>query len=111
MRHALYTLFILALFVAGCATRSPTGVTTYYLARDSFQTEIAYSVPTNAPFGSLFEASIYIVQPGDTPDKIMARFHVTEQQLASYNGLADDSPYLRHLKIGQRLIVYERLSQ
>jgi LysM repeat protein len=110
MRHAIYTLFILALFVVGCATRSSTGVT-YYLARDSFRTEIAYRVPTNAPFGSVYEASIYVVQPGDTPDKIATRFHLTTQQLASYNGFGEDSSYLRYLKIGQRLIVYERLIQ
>jgi LysM repeat protein len=110
MRIAIYTLFISALCVVGCATRSSTGVT-YYLARDSFRTEIAYSVPTNAPFGSVYEASLYIVQPGDTPEKIATRFHLTVQQLASYNGFEDDSPYLRHLKVGQRLIVYERLIQ
>jgi len=111
MRYAIYTLSILALLVAGCATRSTTGVTRYYLARDSFRTELADSVPTNAPFGSVYEAGIYVVQSGDTPDKIATRFHLTEQQLASYNGFGDDSPYLRHLKIGQRLIIYERLSQ
>jgi len=111
MRHAIYTLSILALFVVGCATQSPTVVTRYYLARDSFRTELADSVPTNAPFGSVFEASIYVVQPGDTSDKIVTRFHLTEQQLASYNGFGDDSSHLQKLKVGQRLIVYERLIQ
>ena len=111
MRHAICTLSILALFVVGCATQSPTVITRYYLARDSFQTELAESVPTNAPFGSVYEATIYMVQPGDTPDKIVTRFHLTEQQLASYNGFGDDLSRLQKLKIGQRLIVYERLTQ
>jgi LysM repeat protein len=111
MRHVICTLFISALLAVGCATQSPTAITRYYLARDSFRTEMADSVPTNAPFGSVYEASIYVVQSGDTPDKIATRFHLTTQQLASYNGFGDDSPYLRHLKVGQRLIVYERLTQ
>ncbi len=73
---------------------------------------VADTVPTNAPLGSVYEVRIYIVQPGDTLAKVLERFHLTVQELASLN-ISNDavSTHLQEFYIGQCLIISERISQ
>jgi LysM repeat protein len=112
MRHSIVPLLVTAVLIAGCATRKTPDMSPYYPATAALREDtIARSVRTNVPFGSLYELGIYIVQPSDTLDRVLARFHLTAQELASRNGCEADSPHIRKLLVGQRLVIYERISQ
>jgi LysM repeat protein len=112
MRHLIFTSFAFALVVAGCATQSSTSSSAWPTTPAERELALAHSVPTSAPAGSIYEVRIYIVQPGDTLAKISDRFHLTAQELATLNGYdGADSPYLRKLRVNQRLVIYERISQ
>jgi LysM repeat protein len=112
MRRVIYTSIAPALLLIGCTSPKMTDFSPYYPATSSLrQDAVAHSVPTNAPFGSLYEVGIYIVQPTDTLDRVLERFHVTAEELASRNNCEPDSPHLRRLLVRQRLVIYERISQ
>jgi LysM repeat protein len=51
------------------------------------------------------------VQPGDTLEKVLDRFHLTEQELRDLNPMNRRNPsqYFKHLTVKQRLVVYERI--
>jgi LysM repeat protein len=49
---------------------------------------------------------VYVVQVGDSLTTIAPRLHVSEQELEALNPGAD----LQLLKVGQRLVFYERIS-
>ena len=65
--------------------------------------------PTNTPSAATATPSllpsatpiIYIVQAGDTPGSIAAKFGITAQQLMAANGITD----ARTLRTGQRLVI------
>ena len=99
------------IFLCNLSGQGRTDFSPYYPATAALrQDAVAHSVPTNAPFGSLYEVGIYIVQPADTLDRVLERFHLTVQELASRNGYDPDSPHLRRLLVGQRLVIYEDIS-
>ena len=110
IRHFIFIGFASVLLATGCATQSSTSSTAWPTTPAERELALAHSVPTNAPFGSVYEVRLYIVQSGDTLAKILGRFHLTAQEIASLNGY-DGADYLRHLKVGQRLLIYERISQ
>ena len=111
IRHVLNMCIASTLLAVGCTAPSRTDFSPYYPATAALrQDAVAHSVPTNAPFGSLYEVGIYIVQPADTLDRVLERFHLTVQELASRNGYDPDSPHLRRLLVGQRLVIYEHIS-
>ena len=111
MSHCVFTCLAAAVMVAGCATRRITDWSPYYPKSATLRDDtLTHLIPTNAPFGSVFEIAIYLVEPGDTLAKILERFHVTAEYLASLNGYeGPDSMYLRKLKVGQRLVIYEQV--
>jgi hypothetical protein len=105
MRCIAFAGFALALFVAGCATQSRPSWSSYPATPAERELALAHSVPTNAPFGSVYEVRIYIVQPGDTVDKILERFNLTEEQLASLNA----GNRYRRIKVGERIVIFEHI--
>ena len=74
---------------------------------------MAQSIPADAAPGSIYEFKVYLVQPGDTLEKVLDRFHLTEQELRDLNPMSPRIPpqYFRHLLVKQRLVVYERIEQ
>jgi len=74
---------------------------------------LAQSIPADAAPGSIYEFKVYLVQPGDTLEKVLDRFHLTEQELRDLNPMSPRIPpqYFRHLLVKQRLVVYERIEQ
>ena len=112
MRHFLLIAFASALLAGGCATPNPPN--------SSFPTEpserrarLAQSIPADAAPGSIYEIKVYIVRPGDTLEKVLDRFHLTEQELRDLNPPSPRIPphYFKHLLVKQRLVVYERIEQ
>jgi LysM repeat protein len=104
MKTSIVVLALVA--VAGCATRSTTGLSLYPTTPAERELALAHSVPTNVPFGSVYEVRIYVVQSGDTVAKILEWFDLTQEQLSALNG---GSPY-RHIRAGERIVVFERTS-
>ena len=113
MRHFIFMGFASVLLAAGCATQSSTSSTAWPTTPVQRELALAHSVPTNAPFGSVYEVRIYIVTRGDTSAKIAERFHLTQEQLAALNPGAyfNTDAHFLHLKVGQRLVIYEQISQ
>ena len=112
MPLVIWTCFVSVLLVAGCATSKMPSSSPWPSTPAERHLALAHSVPANAPFGSIYEVRIYIVQAGDTLSKISERLHLAAEELACLNGYeAPDSVYLRRLRVGQRLVIYERISQ
>ena len=104
--------FVFILLVAGCVTQKKVTATAWPSTPDEHRRALAHAVPTNVPFGSVYEMRVYIVQAGDTLAKILRQFHLTAEELASLNGYnSPDLANLRHLRVGQRLLVNRRISQ
>jgi LysM repeat protein len=49
---------------------------------------------------------IYVVQPGDTVAKILERFRLTEEELASLNA----GNHYRKIRVGERIVIFEQTS-
>lgn len=113
MRHTFWIGFASVIFVAGCATRSTTDSSTFPSEPSERRARLAQSIPADAAPGSVYETRVYIVQPGDTLQKILDRFHLTEQEFRDLNPMSPDIPprYFKYLKVKQRLVIYERISQ
>jgi LysM repeat protein len=86
MRHPYFIFICFALLVAGCSTQNSV----YPPAH----------VATSAETGAY---RVYIVQPGDSAEKIAAQFHMTIGKLSVFNPGVALSP----LVVGQKLFVSE----
>jgi LysM domain-containing protein len=106
MRHIIHLILLSAVVAAGCATHKQADEFSYPASQAELRLRLAQTLEI-APFHSAsYEVRVYVVQVGDSLTIIATRLHVSEQELEALNPGAD----LQLLKVGQRLVFYERIS-
>ena len=101
MRYPLgvVSVALSALLMAGCAT--DRGAQT-----ESLRTDTSLLSATNAVPGSIYEVRVYVIAAGDTVARIARKFQISIRALEAINpGLNS-----KRLKIGQKVRVYEKLT-
>jgi LysM repeat protein len=93
----------------GCSTNSPIAKTekfNYPANQDELRLRLAQTIPVKYPSLTVtYEVRVYVIQVNDSVPKILEQFHLTKKQLSKLNPETD----LRMIKVGQRLVVYERI--
>jgi LysM repeat protein len=112
MKPKLILCFALALsgVLFGCATHNTTSAFEYPASQAELRLRLAQTIPIDpvtSPTNVItYEVKIYVVQPYDSIASIAERLHMTEQEISKLNPDFN----LEMIKIGQRLVVYERIN-
>ena len=106
MRHTIHLIFLSAVLATGCATHKQADEFSYPASQAELRLRLASTLEIAPLHSATYEVRVYVVQIGDSIATISARLHVAEQELAALNPGAD----LQLLKVGQRLVFYERIS-
>jgi LysM repeat protein len=102
MRHPLVIISVLlsVLFMAGCATDREAQ--TQSIRADASLLSVTNSVP-----GSTYEVRVYVIAAGDTVAKIARKFGISIADFEAINPSLNPT----RLKIGQKVRVYEKLTE
>jgi LysM repeat protein len=100
---------VLSGVLVGCATHNTTSAFEYPANQAELRLRLAQTIPVDpvtSPTNVItYEVKIYVVQPNDSIATISERLHVPEREISKLNPDFN----LKLIKVGQRLVVYERI--
>jgi LysM repeat protein len=109
IKFVLSLALVLSGVLVGCATHNTTNAFEYPASQTELRFRLAQTIPIDhvtSPTNVItYEVKIYVVQPNDSIANISERLHVPEREISKLNPDFN----LKMIKVGQRLVVYERI--